>query len=212
MLVISPVYASISYGGVFYNNPSKLKKVALTFDDGPHPRYTKQIIEILNEYSITATFFVIGVNAQIYPEALKEIASGGYELANHTFSHKSIKKMSSVELRNEILKCEQTIFELSGVKTNLFRPPEGACVPESKCASEALNYNTILWSIDTLDWAHTSPEIIAENVLTNLKDGDIILMHDYVSKPNTTCDALKILIPQILKQGYEFVTVSELIK
>ncbi len=197
--------------GVFYNNPTKAKQVALTFDDGPHPRYTPKILSLLKEYNITATFFIIGINAENYPEALKQIASSGCEIANHTFTHNNIRNMGEGEIEKEILRCEQTVYNITGIKTVLFRPPEGACVLQAKNAVHTLDYNMILWSLDTMDWAHTPSNIIANEIISNIKDGDIILMHDYVSSPNTTIDALKIIVPCLLKAGYDFVTVSELI-
>ena len=198
--------------GVFYNNPSKSKKVALTFDDGPHPRYTPKILNLLKEYNITATFFIIGINAQNYPDALKQIVASGCEIANHTFTHKNIRNMTESEIEKEILRCEQTIYNLTGIKTSLFRPPEGACVAQAKNAVSTLNYNMILWSLDTMDWAHTPSDIIINDIVKNISDGDIILMHDYVSSPNTTLDALRSIIPILLEEGYEFVTVSNLIR
>lgn len=206
------ISAAQSYGGVFFKNSSKLKKVALTFDDGPHPRYTEQILSILKQYNITATFFIIGINAENYPETLKTIANTNCEIANHTFSHKNVRNMSSEEIKNEILRCEEAIFNIAGVHTALFRPPEGACVSQVKSAVKNLNYNMILWSIDTRDWAHNPSQAIADDIISNIKDGDIILMHDYISGINTTCEALRIIIPKLLNEGYEFVTVSELIQ
>ena len=210
-LVSVNISAVPSYDGVFFKNPTKLKKVALTFDDGPHPRYTKQILEILKEYNITATFFIIGVNAETYPESLFAIAESGCEIANHSYSHKDMKLMNEQELKEEITRCENIIYDITGKKTSLFRPPEGACADQIRNTVKTLDYNMILWSIDTLDWAHNPSYKIAKDVFDNLQDGDIILMHDYTSGKNTTCDALKMIIPELLSQGYEFVTISELI-
>jgi len=204
--------AHVSHENIFYKNPEKNKQIALTFDDGPHPRYTQRILEILNKYNIKATFFIIGVNAQNYPESLRAISDANCEIANHTFSHKNIGKMSEEQIVEEILLCEQTIFEIIGKKTVLFRPPEGNCVQQVQSAITKSDYDLILWSIDTKDWAHTPASQISNNVLKNAKGGDIILMHDYTSGVNTTCPALEAIIPKLLEEGYEFVTVSELIK
>lgn len=196
---------------VYSKNREKIGQVALTFDDGPHPRYTQAILEILEEYHITATFFVIGVNATLYPEALLAISEAGCEIGNHTFTHENLRNASSEDISNEISKCESAICDRVNNSKKLFRPPQGAYskILEDTVASKG--YDIILWSIDTEDWAHTPPKEIVSRVLSSLNDGDIILMHDYISGKNTTCEALKILIPEILKRGYEFVTVSELI-
>jgi peptidoglycan/xylan/chitin deacetylase (PgdA/CDA1 family) len=196
---------------VYSKNREKIGQVALTFDDGPHPRYTQAILDILEEYHITATFFIIGVNATLYPEALLAISKAGCEIGNHTFTHENLKNASPDEVSKELLKCENAIGDRINTVTKLFRPPQGACTKMVEDIAASKGYDVILWSIDTEDWAHTPPEKIAENVLSSLSNGDIILMHDYISGKNTTCDALKILIPEILKRGYEFVTVSELI-
>ena len=193
--------ALYSSSDVIYNNPDQIKKVALTFDDGPHPRFTKQVLDILREYNVTATFFIIGANALNYPDSLIAIADSGCEIANHTFSHGNVAKMGKDEIKREILECQNAVFNITGVKTSLFRPPEGACVDSVKSAINELNYNMILWSIDTKDWAHTPADTIADNVISNVSNGDIILMHDYVSGVNTTCNALKIIIPQLIAEG-----------
>ena len=210
-LLTQSVYASDPRRNVYCKNPQGQKRVALTFDDGPHPRYTERILEILDEFGITATFFVIGVNAENYPEALNKIVSSGCEIANHTYSHVRIDKMSEAELYSEIKKCEDVLYEKTGKRPTLFRPPEGRvpqCLPS---LSVAMGYSVVLWSIDTLDWSHNPSDKISATVMKQTRGGDIILMHDYVSGVNTTCDALRIFIPKLLSEGYEFVTVSELI-
>lgn len=204
------IYANETHH-VYSKNREKTGKVALTFDDGPHPRYTRAILDILEEYHITATFFVIGVNATLYPEALSEILNAECEIGNHSFTHKDLKDATSDEILNELLKCESAVREQVNINTRLFRPPRGFRTEILDETVMSYGYDIILWSIDTEDWAHTPSDMIVKKVLSSLKDGDIILMHDYTSGKNTTCEALKILIPEILKRGYEFVTVSELI-
>lgn len=186
------------------------KKVALTFDDGPHPRYTKEILEILREHGIRATFFVIGINAERYPTVLREIVNAQCEIGNHTYSHTAMSKLTKEALRNEMLDCEEIIFRQTAMRTRLFRPPEGQLTQTAKEAANDLDYKLILWDVDTLDWAHTPVERIVSKVVENVKDGDVILMHDYISGKNTTCDALRLLIPRLKQMGYTFVTVSEL--
>ena len=203
--------AASQYGNVYCRNGSNHKKIALTFDDGPHPRYTKEILSILEEHGVTATFFIIGINAVIYPEDLRRIVNSGCEIGNHTYSHHTLNKLSTADMRMEILECERILYELTGIKPKVFRPPQGILPTSiSPIVSEA-HYNVVLWSIDTRDWAMNPSNEIVKTVLSQLKGGDIILMHDYVSGGNTTCDALRIMIPEILARGYEFVTVSEMI-
>ena len=208
----NPVWGAHQGLNEFYYKRNTSKRIALTFDDGPHPRYTRAILKILEKYNITATFFIIGANVEYYGDVLPEIIEAGHELGNHTFSHEKIKNKSADEIINEIEACNEAIFKKCGIKTNLFRPPGGImadiCISNTNILS---NYNIIYWSIDTNDWAHEPPEKISSDVLKVIKSGDIILMHDYIGRNSPTPEALEIMIPQLLKAGYEFVSVSELI-
>lgn len=200
------------YGRVYCRRACDEKRIALTFDDGPHPRYTKEILSILEEYEITATFFMIGVNAERYPEALREIVDSGCEIGNHTYSHSNLKHMSKEEIEKEILQCEEALIKYGGVRPTVFRPPEGMYPPYLGEMMSHLGYNIILWSVDTMDWAMNPSENIEKTVMKQAKGGEIILMHDYVSGGNTTCRALRRMIPRLLDEGYEFVTISQLIE
>ena len=203
---------SAETANVFRANRSAIGKVALTFDDGPHPRYTHAILEVLKEYGVSATFFVIGVNVENYPEAFEEIVDSGCEIGNHTYSHKNVTSMSESEMERELSMTEAAIMKHTDIKPTLFRPPQGAYDARAEKLTKAKGYDIILWSIDTLDWAHTPPDKISASVVSSLDRGDIILMHDYTSHGNSAIEALRRIIPQLLEGGYEFVTVSELIK
>ena len=210
-ILISPIRATPQSNLVFSKSSKQEKKVALTFDDGPHPRYTHEILEILAEYDVPATFFVIGINASRYPEALTELARSGCEIGNHTYSHNTLRYASREQIEREISECQNEIRSKTGITPTLFRPPEGRFNQYLEAIALEMDYRIILWSIDTKDWAHTPADVIVKDVLQQLGNGDIILMHDYTSGENSTCRALRALIPAILAKGYEFVTVSELI-
>ncbi len=199
------------YGRIYCRSSVESKRIALTFDDGPHPRFTPEILEILKEYGIVATFFIIGVNATTYPDTLQMIADSGCEIGNHTYSHKRLGKLSPDEIEEEIRHCEEVLVSMTGIRPKLFRPPEGAVVGNLEKIAERSDYNIVLWSVDTLDWKLTPAPVIYKTVTDQVRGGDIILMHDYVSGGNTTCEALRNMIPKLLEDGYEFVTVSELI-
>lgn len=212
--VIQVVSAAQSDDGdiVIYNSKNSENKIALTFDDGPHPRQTRQILDVLDEYGIKATFFVVGVNADNYSEALDEVVSRGHEIANHTYSHKTVHQLDYDSLKREIEACESKIFEKTSIKTRLMRPPEGMIDTSVTRIARELDYKVILWDIDTRDWAHTSPEAICKHVTDKVQSGDIILMHDYIGKNSPTVKALRLFIPKLLDMGYKFVVVSELIE
>ena len=210
-LNILRVDAGAEASNVYRRVESDGKKIALTFDDGPHPRITREILGILEEYGIKATFFVIGQNVVNYPEAMELLVKSGCEIGNHTYSHENFRSMGLDEIQREFGKCRQTLVERFSVEPTLIRPPQGICSQELSIVSDEMDCDIILWSIDTRDWDHTSASDIARNVLMNARGGDIVLMHDYVSGKSGTCEALRIIIPELLERGFEFVTVGELI-
>ena len=189
-----------------------IKRIALTFDDGPHPRQSRQIMDVLDRYQIKATFFVIGVNAKNYPGIVREELERGHEIGNHTNTHSHASRLDSKAMKDQILACEQEIFLQTEEKVKLFRPPEGAMNEDMKALIKELGYTNVLWSLDTRDWAHTPPEQICNYVVTNAKNDDIVLMHDYIGYNSPTVDALELMIPQLLERGFTFVTIGELLK
>lgn len=197
---------------VYSSRINSQNKIALTFDDGPHPVYTPLILDILASYDVKATFFMIGENVQRYPELVAEIQWAGHEIGNHTYLHANLKESTPQKIREEILEAENVLWQIGEQKTKILRPP-GGLYDEDVCqAARALDYDIILWTIDTLDWAHTPSAEIARKVLTNVRSGDIILCHDFVGgAPSPTPEALRQFIPELLQRGYEFVTVSDLI-
>lgn len=197
---------------VYSSHSNERNKIALTFDDGPHPVYTPMILDILKEYGIHATFFMVGTNAERYPELVRRIQREGHEIGNHTYNHANLKKTNTVNIRNEIEHAENAILQIGDQRPKLLRPPGGLYDGRVCDAACALDYDIILWTIDTRDWAHTPSQAIVENVENNIRCGDIILCHDFIGgDPSPTPEALRIFIPALLRERYEFVTVSELI-
>lgn len=188
------------------------KRVALTFDDGPHPRYTPEILNILAEYGVEATFFTVGSNAELYPHIIKRLLEEGHELGNHTYHHYHTVNVSGEKLKKDIIICNDTLERLTGEPVYLFRPPEGVFNEEIKQLCADRGYVIVMWSVDTRDWAHTSVTDICKNIKENVKDGSIILMHDFIGKNSPTPAALRRIIPMLQESGYEFVTVSRLLE
>ena len=189
----------------------KQKKVALTFDDGPHPRITRQILDYLDKEDIKATFFIIGCNAEQWPEIVKEEIEKGHEIGNHTYSHDEKKRRSASQMHDDLAHADDILRGSFGYETVLFRPPQGVCNDNVISAASDFEYKIVLWDIDTHDWAHVSTESIVSNVKQNVNEGDIILFHDYTSGESHTLDALKIIVPYLKSEGYTFATVSGLI-
>ncbi len=196
---------------VYFSCKCDDKRIALTFDDGPHYKYTAEILDILAEYDVRATFFVVGSLAEKYPELILRELSDGHEIASHTWSHPHLNMISKAALENELTVTEEFLYELAEYRPRLFRPPEGKCPENVLRVAAEMDYEVILWTVDTLDWAHTPSDTIARNVLDNTESGSIILCHDFVGGVSPTPDALLKFIPELKRNGYEFVTVSELL-
>ncbi len=206
-----PVSAEEELADVYFSKENESKKIALTFDDGPHYKYTEEILDILDEYNVKATFFVVGKLAEMNPElVIREIADG-HEVAGHTWSHPKLSGISEENLINEINATEELLLEIAEYRPRLFRPPEGKCGELVRKVAGKLDYKVILWTVDTRDWAHTPSDKIVECVLNNTRSGSIILCHDFIGTNSPTPSALRQFIPKLLSDGYEFVTVSDLI-
>ena len=192
--------------------PDATKRIVLTFDDGPHPKQTRQILDVLDRYDIKATFFVIGVNVKNYPGIVAEVQARGHEVANHTTTHSHAARLDARALRNEIVECEDEVYKQIGKRCTLFRPPEGAMNDSMRQVVRDLGYTSVLWTLDTRDWAHTPPDKISDYIIQNAKNGDIILMHDYIGANSPTVQALETFIPILLDRGFTFVTAGELLQ
>ena len=197
---------------VIYSCAVRERKIALTFDDGPHPTHTDEILDILSEYHVKATFFLVGENAEWYPEIVEREARERHELGNHSYSHADLGRASGETVCREIDRCEEAIWENFEYRTHLLRPPGGCCGDTLAKAAADRDYTLVCWSVDTRDWTHPPIERIVKNVLVHVESGDILLFHDYIAGDSPTPAALRILIPKLLAEGYEFVTVSELLE
>ncbi|ATP41792.1 xylanase [Solibacillus sp. R5-41] len=187
------------------NNNSSKKQIALTFDDGPNPKVTPQIVQTLKKYDAKATFFVVGKNVQKYPDIVKEVSKAGHEIGNHTYDHTKLTTLTVKQVSTQIQLTDIAVKAAIDQYTTVFRPPYGAY---NKTITGLLEVPNIMWSIDTLDWKHHDPEKTLQIVKTNAKRDSIVLMHDI---HQATADSLDSVLDYLSKQGYEFVTISELL-
>lgn len=212
-LLLAPVRFSALFNAknVYSHGTREEKVIALTFDDGPHPVYTDKILDVLARYNAKATFFVIGVNVKNYPEPFLRAVGEGHEIGNHTYDHKNLRGIGCDAVIEQLARSADLVYRLSDYGVSLMRPPQGAMDEELLSVAEELGYRVIIWDVDTRDWASEPSEKIVQNVLKNADNGDIILFHDYHVGATNTVDALNVIIPTLQKQGYRFVTVSELL-
>ncbi len=196
---------------IYHGQDRGRKEIALSFDDGPHPRYTPMILDILAEYNVRATFFMIGENVTYYPAAARAVVEAGHEIGNHTFTHRGVNRMDEAGVAAELEACERAIASVTNVPPRFLRPPEGSLGAAMRQVAGERDYRIVMWDLDTRDWAHTPASSIAAHILRDVKPGDIILMHDFIGHDSPTPEALRIVIPALLDAGYRFVTVGELI-
>ena len=182
--------------------------IALTFDDGPSP-YTLEILRILKEFNVKATFFILGESLNWYPEILRVIVSDGHAVGNHTINHPNITKLSSIELQKEVLPLNMEIEKIAHQKVKLFRPPYGAIAKENYDTINKLGLFPVLWDLDTNDWDLSQTEPIKDIVRRGIKDHNIILMHDGGGPRERTVQALPSIIKELKQKGYEFLTIPE---
>lgn len=201
-------------GSVIWEVPSSQPVIALTFDDGPNPRYTPEILDILKEHNAKATFFVIGEQAEKYPELIEREFREGHEIGNHTYRHRIIQRQNSAALSHELVETDLLVLGLTGIRPHLFRPPGGYY--DQRVVETALQegHQTVMWSWhqDTRDWSRPGVRKIVSTVTKNVRNGDIVLLHDHGGNRKQTVAALKRILPQLKKKGFQFVTVSELMK
>ncbi len=182
--------------------------VALTYDDGPSA-YTPVILDVLEANNATATFFVVGDRvdgSSKYQSYVKRAYELGCQIGNHTYEHKTLTSLSKSGIQSQISKCDTAVRNVIGIAPTIMRPPGGA---RNTTVDQTVGKPIILWSIDTLDWKTRNASKTISSVLNNVKDGDIILMHDLYS---ATGEASKTIIPSLIKKGYQLVTIEELAK
>lgn len=181
------------------------KKVAITFDDGPNPNYTAELLEGLKERGVSATFFLLGTEIEKYPELVEQMYEDGHLIGTHSYQHVNLCNLTDEKAVEQVVKTNKLIEQLTGECPQFIRPPFG-------CWKKNLDYETtmieVLWDVDPLDWNTDNTAVIVNRVLKSVKDGDIILLHD-ASK--SSVNAAFQIIDYLQKEGYVFVTVEEVI-
>lgn len=202
--------------GTITHVSTKAPAVALTFDDGPHPYFTPRVLDILSNYNARATFFMIGRAAKQYPHILKQVAQAGHLIGNHSWDHQSFPALTSKERRKQIRACREA---LSPYGENIFRPPKGYQNHASRLDAFFLKYEVITWSMHVEDWKAVRAEAMMDNLLSQVRSGSIILLHDAIWDPlfegvedrTPMLEALEGFLLRVHNR-FQFLTVPELLK
>lgn len=196
-----------------FNAPSTKRQVSLTFDDVPDLIFTPQVLDILHNYGVRATFFVVGNRAAAHPEMIRRMIREGHAIGSHSFTHPNGNKIDDAAFQSEILRTEQVLAGITGYKPTLFRPPYGNVTEQQILWLASQNYHIVNWNVDSLDWKGLSGDQVKENVLGHVAPGSVILQHAGGGEGENlsgTVQALPGIIESLHSQGIEMVTVPEL--
>lgn len=183
--------------------------IAITFDDGPHPQNTPRLLDMLRARNVKATFYVIGRSVDIYPQVVRRTVAEGHEIGNHSHTHRLLSKLGDEELRQEMLRCRDAVGRAAGVQPRTMRPPYGGLLQRQRELVYAeYGYPTILWSCDPLDWKRPGAGVVSSRILAGTSAGGIVLAHDLHAQ---TVDAMPATLDGLLRRGFKFVTVSQLL-
>jgi peptidoglycan/xylan/chitin deacetylase (PgdA/CDA1 family) len=184
-----------------------LKEVALTFDDGPRPEIAREMLNVLGRYRARSTFFVVGSMVEQHPKLVRRMMNEGHEVANHSYSHPRLHGMDEDAIRAELARCDRAVFDATGARTNLFRPPGMRYDDTVLRAAQSLGYVTVHWNVAAQDFKPQPSDQIARKVLEAVKPGSVVLLHGH---PDTLA-ALPMILDKLREKGYRFVTVSQML-
>lgn len=191
---------------------AKEKVLYLTFDDGPGAIYTPQVLDVLEQEHVQATFFVLGYRCIEFPGLIHRIQHDHDEIGNHGYDHRDLSKQPATVLQREVKKADDAIFKVSGEKPLYYRPAYGGVKREELPTIRDMGHSVMFWTVDSLDWQAHSASDIVRNVEKNAKPGSIILFHDGINNSRLTIQALPTIISHYRAQGYEFQTLPDLTK
>jgi peptidoglycan/xylan/chitin deacetylase (PgdA/CDA1 family) len=205
------------YGKTFTGLPRGARQIALTYDDGPNDPHTLRLLEVLTKHGVQATFFLIGCYVRQRPEIAREIVKAGHVVGNHTFSHPLLIFKSETEIRRELSQCRTALQDAIGQHSNLFRAPFGGRRPAVLRVAHELGLDPVMWNVTGYDWNAPPAEVIERKVTRRIRGGDVILLHDGGHKRmgadrGQTLIATDHLIDRYKAEGYEFVTVSQMMR
>jgi peptidoglycan/xylan/chitin deacetylase (PgdA/CDA1 family) len=204
------------YGRTFTSLTRGTKQLALTYDDGPNDPHTLRLLEVLAKHNVRATFFLIGRYVQQRPEIVREVVKAGHVIGNHTFMHPLLTFKSSAEARKELTDCRSAIQDAVGKHSNLFRPPFGGRRPAVLRIARELGLEPIMWNVTGYDWNAPPAVVIEKKVSSQMRGGDVILLHDGGHKQmaadrSQTVLATDHLITRYKSEDYDFLTIQQML-
>lgn len=215
------------FGRTFTQGPANERVVALTYDDGPNPPYTGRILDVLEEEHVPATFFVVGRAVRAYPTVVERELHDGDAVGNHTWDHAHLILMSRSQVRASLQSTDDAVFAATREHTRLMRPPFGARDWMVMQVAQKMGYTVVMWSVPlAYDWEYPPPQVIAQRILSHVKDGSIIVLHDgnrgqlcaikhlpaHVCDRGSDIEATRLIVENLKAQGYTFVTVPRLMQ
>lgn len=206
--ILQPTFKSCLWSGAV-NSPL----VALTFDDGPHPQYTPQLLQVLDRYQIKASFFWLGVCVNRAPAVAKEVYKRGHWVGLHGYDHRAFTRLSSADLKQSLEETQRVITQacqLEPKHVRDVRPPNGLFTPQTISLLHQWNYRPVMWSVVPEDWVRPGVDIVVQRVLRQVEKGSLIVLHDGYYGGQDVAQTTAQLVPLLLQQGYQFVTIDQL--
>jgi len=210
MMVLPACTKGNDSGKLIWHGDRSSNHVYMTFDDGPDPKWTPKVLDILKKHHIKATFFLLGERANRYPEIVRRIQNEGHEIGSHTYTHSDGYNADDQKIRDELIRTDKTIKKITGSPPKYFRPPFGFFNYRYFRIAEDLGYKIILWSFDVGDWNNLSAEELTNKLTSQAMGGSIILLHDKGENKQALISALRKAIKQLKAKGLEFSSLSKL--
>ncbi|MBD2449776.1 polysaccharide deacetylase family protein [Nostoc sp. FACHB-152] len=202
-----------SFPRCLWHGDRNSKAIALTFDDGPHPQYTPQVLKVLDRYNIPASFFWLGVCVNRAPDVAKAVSDRHHWIGLHGYDHRSFPLLSPYQLKESLEKTQAAIYDSCNLlpeQVRDVRPPNGLFTPKTLQLFRQWNYRSVMWSVVPEDWVRPGITTVVQRVLQQVQNGSLIVLHDGVCGGQDVAATIEVLIPQLLQQGYKFVTIDSL--
>jgi len=205
---LQPMFPTCLWSGC-----SSLPRLALTFDDGPHPEYTLQLLDVLDQYQVKASFFWLGICVHRSPQVVREVYNRGHWIGLHGYDHRSFPLLKSQELHQSLVRTQDAIAEACGLSPEAVRdvrPPNGLFTPRILNRLQQWNYRPVMWSVVPEDWVKPGVLRVVSRILKQVRNGSIIVLHDGIFGGEDVAETTRVLIPLLLQRNYELVTIDQL--